>query len=59
MKNGQQKAVYFGAEMIREIQAEAERQDRTVSSLVRMAWLIARGQIKQFKRKGEAHADKP
>jgi len=35
-------SLYFPEEMLREINAEAERQDRSLSWIVQRAWKIAR-----------------
>lgn len=41
-------SLYFPEEMLREIQDEANRQDRSLSWIVQQAWRIARGEIKRF-----------
>jgi uncharacterized small protein (TIGR04563 family) len=38
-------SLYFPEEMLREIQEEATRQDRSLSWIVQQAWRAARGQI--------------
>jgi uncharacterized small protein (TIGR04563 family) len=38
-------SLYFPEEMLREIQDEAIRQDRSLSWIVQQAWRVARGQI--------------
>ena len=38
-------SLYFPEEMLAEIQAEARRQDRSLSWIVQQAWRIARGEI--------------
>ena len=38
-------SLYFSEEMLREIQAEATRQDRSLSWIVQQAWRAARGRI--------------
>ncbi len=38
-------SLYFPEEMLREIQEEATRQDRSLSWIVQQAWKIARAQI--------------
>ncbi len=38
-------SLYFPEEMLREIQEEATRQDRSLSWIVQQAWRSARGQI--------------
>jgi uncharacterized small protein (TIGR04563 family) len=41
-------SLYFPEEMLREIQEEANRQDRSLSWIVQQAWKIARGEITRF-----------
>jgi uncharacterized small protein (TIGR04563 family) len=41
-------SLYFPEEMLKEIQDEANRQDRSLSWIVQQAWRIARGEIKRF-----------
>lgn len=41
-------SLYFPEEMLKEIQDEANRQDRSLSWIVQQAWRIARGDIKKF-----------
>jgi len=41
-------SLYFPEEMLREIQEEATRQDRSLSWVVQQAWRIARERIKAF-----------
>ena len=38
-------SLYFPDEMLREIEAEANRQDRSLSWIVQQAWKAARAQI--------------
>ncbi len=38
-------SLYFTEEMLREIEQEAVRQDRSLSWIVQQAWKLARGQI--------------
>ncbi len=38
-------SLYFPEEMLREIQGEATRQDRSLSWIMQQAWRSARGQI--------------
>ena len=40
--------LYFPEEMLKEIQEEATRQDRSLSWVVQQAWKIARERIKGF-----------
>ena len=42
------RVLYFPEEMLREIQEEATRQDRSLSWVVQQAWRIARERIKAF-----------
>jgi len=41
-------SLYFPEDMLAEIQAEANRQDRSLSWIVQKAWRIARTEIKKF-----------
>ena len=41
-------SLYFPEEMLKEIQDEANRQDRSLSWIVQQAWRIARSEIKRF-----------
>ena len=41
-------SLYFPEEMLKEIQAEANRQDRSLSWIVQQAWRLARGEIMRF-----------
>ena len=41
-------SLYFPEDMLREIQAEANRQDRSLSWIVQQAWKIARSEIARF-----------
>src|SRR5436309_13715517 len=41
-------SLYFPEDMLREIQEEANRQDRSLSWVVQQAWKIARGEIMRF-----------
>gem|GEM_PF-619805 len=41
-------SLYFPEEMLKEIQEEANRQDRSLSWVVQQAWKIARERIKNF-----------
>ncbi len=41
-------SLYFPEEMLKEIQEEATRQDRSLSWVVQQAWKIARDRIKSF-----------
>ena len=38
-------SLYFPEEMLREIQEEATRQDRSLSWIMQQAWRTARGQV--------------
>ena len=57
-------SLYFPEEMLKEIQDEAARQDRSLSWIVQQAWKIARGDIARFPSvndvlNGETAADDP
>ena len=41
-------SLYFPEEMLKEIQDEANRQDRSLSWIAQQAWRISRGEIKKF-----------
>ncbi len=41
-------SLYFPEDMLREIQLEANRQDRSLSWVVQQAWRIARTEIMRF-----------
>lgn len=41
-------SLYFPEEMLKEIQLEANRQDRSLSWIVQQAWRISRGEIMRF-----------
>ncbi len=41
-------SLYFPEDMLNEIQAEANRQDRSLSWIVQQAWRCARGEIMRF-----------
>ena len=41
-------SLYFPEDMLREIQLEANRQDRSLSWIVQQAWRIARTEIMRF-----------
>ena len=41
-------SLYFPEDMLREIQEEANRQDRSLSWIVQQAWKIARNEIMRF-----------
>ncbi len=41
-------SLYFPVEMLKEIQQEANRQDRSLSWIVQQAWRLARTEITRF-----------
>jgi len=41
-------SLYFPEEMLREIQEEANRQNRSLSWIVQQAWRLARNEITRF-----------
>lgn len=41
-------SLYFPEDMLREIQEEATRQDRSLSWIVQQAWRVARSEIMRF-----------
>ena len=50
-------SLYFPQEMLQEIQAEAARQDRSLSWIVQKAWKIAASELKKFPSVNELHSD--
>ena len=57
-------SLYFPEDMLKEIQEEANRQDRSLSWVVQQAWRIARSEIMRFPSVndvigGERAADDP
>ncbi len=46
--NKKRQSLYFPEEMLREIQEEATRQDRSLSWIVQHAWTAARPQIEKM-----------
>ena len=48
MADQRKQSLYFPADMLEEIKAEAARLDRSVSWLVQRAWRRARGQIRSM-----------
>lgn len=41
-------SLYFPEDMLKEIQTEANRQDRSLSWIVQQAWRLARSEIMRF-----------
>ena len=41
-------SLYFPEDMLKEIQEEATRQDRSLSWIVQQAWKVARGDIQKM-----------
>jgi uncharacterized small protein (TIGR04563 family) len=41
-------SLYFPEEMLREIEIEAQRQDRSLSWIVQQAWKIARAELRKI-----------
>lgn len=48
MTDKRKQSLYFPEEMLKEIQEEAERQDRSLSWIVQQAWKVARSNIAKF-----------
>jgi uncharacterized small protein (TIGR04563 family) len=46
-------SLYFPAEMLEELKAEASRQDRSLSWIVQQAWRLARAEIRGTATVGE------
>ena len=42
------KSIYLPEQILKEIQEEAKRQDRTVSWLIKRSWLESREKIKRY-----------
>ncbi|MEZ4271123.1 MAG: TIGR04563 family protein [Myxococcota bacterium] len=51
-------SLYFPEEMLREIQIEANRQDRSLSWIVQQAWRISANDIKRFPSVNDVVEDK-
>ena len=45
---GKKKSIYITEEIMKELEVEAKRQDRTVSWLLKRAWLESREKIKRY-----------
>jgi uncharacterized small protein (TIGR04563 family) len=41
-------SLYFPEEMLKEIEVEAQRQDRSLSWIVQQAWKIARSELRKI-----------
>jgi uncharacterized small protein (TIGR04563 family) len=50
-------SLYFPEDMLREIQIEANRQDRSLSWIVQQAWRLARAEIMRFPSVNDVTAD--
>lgn len=48
MSEPRKQSLYFPEEMLRDIQAEALRQDRSLSWIVQRAWRVARARMAQL-----------
>ena len=48
MSDKRKQSLYFPEAMLKEIQAEANRQDRSLSWIVQQAWRVARVEIRRF-----------
>ena len=46
--DARKQSLYFPEEMLKEIEFEAQRQDRSLSWIVQQAWKIARGDLKKM-----------
>ncbi len=57
MSDARRQSLYFPEEMLRQMQGEAIRQDRSLSWVVQHAWRLAREQI--AKLPGNGVADRP
>ncbi|MCL2011936.1 MAG: TIGR04563 family protein [Proteobacteria bacterium] len=50
-------SLYFPEDMLKEIQDEANRQDRSLSWVVQQAWKIARERIKAYPSVNDVNGD--
>jgi uncharacterized small protein (TIGR04563 family) len=50
-------SLYFPEDMLREIQIEANRQDRSLSWIVQQAWRLARTEIMRFPSVNDVSTD--
>ncbi len=48
MSDKRKQSLYFPEDMLKEIQLEATRQDRSLSWIVQKAWKIARKEIQRY-----------
>ena len=48
MSDKRKQSLYFPEDMLNEIQAEAYRQDRSLSWIMQQSWRIAKGDIARF-----------
>ena len=48
MADKRKQSFYFPEDLLEELQAEAKRQDRSLSWLMQQAWKVAREQIKSL-----------
>ncbi len=46
--DARKQSLYFPDEMLREIEAEASRQDRSLSWIVQQSWKIARNDLRKY-----------
>lgn len=46
--DARKQSLYFPEEMLKEIETEAGRQDRSLSWIVQQAWKIARGDLRKM-----------
>jgi uncharacterized small protein (TIGR04563 family) len=52
-------SLYFPEEMLKEIQAEATRQDRSLSWIVQKAWKTSRKEIGKYPAANDPSEDEP
>ena len=52
-------SLYFPEDMLREIQEEANRQDRSLSWIVQQAWKIAKGELRKVPSPNDMLDDDP
>jgi uncharacterized small protein (TIGR04563 family) len=59
MSEGRKQSLYFPEEMLREIQQEAERLDRSLSWIMQQVWRAARAHVASMPGTDEIQATRP
>ncbi len=57
MSDARKQSLYFPEELLKQMQEEAIRQDRSLSWIVQRAWLLARERIAKLPTSGVARPD--